>query len=68
MGVRWYYVERIEKLEREMVELRAENERLKKDLLQLKLLRELHLKMLKDVAENDANLNENHANLDANYI
>ena len=74
----WCYVQTIQKLEREMVELRAENERLKKDLLQLKLLRELHLKMLKDVVKNevnDENLDENDAtnanlesNLNVNYI
>lgn len=51
MGLRWYYVERIQRLEQEMSQLKLENERLKKDLLQLKELRELHLKLLRENLE-----------------
>jgi hypothetical protein len=51
MGLRWWYLERIQRLEQEMVQLKLENERLKKDLLQLKELRELHLKLLRENLE-----------------
>jgi hypothetical protein len=48
MGLRWWYLERIQRLEQEMAQLKLENERLKTDLLELKELRELHLKILRE--------------------
>jgi len=44
----WCYVQTIQKLEQEMMQLKLENERLKTDLLELKELRELHLKILRE--------------------
>ena len=52
----WCYVQTIQKLEQEMMQLKLENERLKKDLLELKELRELHLKLLRDDLETSSAL------------
>jgi len=62
----WCYVQTIQKLEQEMMQLKLENERLKKDLLELKELRELHLKILREKLEKNEHLEKSSDSV--NYI